>query len=68
MTQDNHEIRKLRADDLAGLLALYQDIDLLDPASAREQLEHTWRRILASDFLCHLGVFVEGTLAATCQS
>lgn len=62
------ELRKLTRDDLDALLALYTDIGLLDPASERHSIEDTWARILASDLLVYLGVFVDGTLAATCHA
>jgi GNAT superfamily N-acetyltransferase len=62
------ETRRLQVVDLDVLLALYADIGLLDPASDRARLEQTWARILASDLLVYLGVFVDGTLAATCHA
>lgn len=68
MDSDSHELRRLRKGDLDALLTLYADIGLLDPESDRQQIELTWARILASDQLVYLGVFVEGTLAATCHA
>jgi GNAT superfamily N-acetyltransferase len=65
---DAQEVRRLSAADLDALLALYADIGLLDPASDRRGLEQTWARILASDLLFYLGVFVEGTLASSCHA
>jgi GNAT superfamily N-acetyltransferase len=62
------DIRKLGTADLDPLLAMYQDIGLLEPASPRQALEQTWARILASDLLYYLGVFVDGTLASTCHA
>ena len=63
-----HEVKQLSATDLDALLALYADIGLLDPASERRRLEQTWARILASDLLVYLGVFVDGVLASTCHA
>lgn len=65
---DRHELRKLALHDLDALLRLYTDIGLLDSESERALLEQTWARILASDWIFYLGVFVEGTLAATCHA
>ena len=68
MSSSNPEVRKLRAADLDQLLLLYQDIDLLAPESPRPALEETWARIVASELLTYLGVFVDGTLASTCHA
>lgn len=65
---DLREVRRLANDDLDALLALYDDIGLFDPKSDRQSVEQTWQRILASDLICHLGVFVEGVLASTCHA
>ena len=65
---NTREVRRLAAGDLDALLALYEDIDLFDPSSDRRSVEHTWERILASDLIVHLGVFVEGVLASTCHA
>ena len=70
MTRDRTdvpEVRRLAAADLDGLLALYSDIGLFEP-SDRLRLEQTWARILDSDLLFYLGVFVDGTLASTCHA
>ena len=61
-------VRRLGAADLDALLALYADIELLEPGSPRAALEQTWARILASDMLHYLGVFGDGTLASTCHA
>jgi len=68
MTTPSHELRRLREDDLDALLALYDDIGLFEPGSDRHKLEQTWKRILASDLLVYLGVFVGGRLASTCHA
>jgi GNAT superfamily N-acetyltransferase len=65
---DLREVRRLAFDDLDALLALYDDIGLLDPKNDRKSLEQTWTRILASDLVFYLGVFVEGALASTCHA
>jgi GNAT superfamily N-acetyltransferase len=62
------EVRTLAAGDLDALLTLYADIELLDPRSERQSLEQMWKRILASDLIVYLGVFVEGVLASTCHA
>jgi GNAT superfamily N-acetyltransferase len=68
MSSHSPELRRLAAADLDPLLALYQDIGLLASESPRQALELTWARILASDLLYYLGVFVEGALASTCHA
>ena len=65
---DAPAVRRLAAADLDPLLLLYADIGLLEPGSDRTKLEQTWRRILASDMLFYLGVFVGSTLASTCHA
>jgi len=67
---DIPEVRRLDVGDLDSLLALYSDIGfgLLEAHADRQRLEQTWLRILASDMLVYLGVFVEGALAATCHA
>jgi GNAT superfamily N-acetyltransferase len=61
-------IRPLIAADLDDLLGLYTDIGILEPTDSREGIAHTWARILESDLLYYVGVFVGGSLASTCHA
>jgi GNAT superfamily N-acetyltransferase len=60
--------RPLLSTDLDGLLRLYEDMGILKPTDSREGIERTWARILESELLHYVGVFVEGSLASTCHA
>jgi len=62
------QIRTLISADLGGLLGLYEDIGILKATDSRVGIERTWSRILESDLLHYLGVFVGGSLASTCHA
>jgi GNAT superfamily N-acetyltransferase len=65
--QSRCTVRDLITADLSQLLALYTDIGLMDGGTV-EHLERTWSRILSTDLLLYLGVFVDGVLASTCHA
>jgi GNAT superfamily N-acetyltransferase len=65
---DKPLIRALSGADLDGLLRLYEDIGILKPTDSRDGIERTWARILQSDLLHYVGVFVGGSLASTCHA
>ncbi len=61
------QIRKIKAEDLEGLLALYQDLHTNDePLPERKKLEKIWDDILANSLHSIFITEQGGTLIATC--
>jgi len=69
-TRDDEKplIRPLIGTDRDGLLRLYEDIGILKPTDSLEGIERAWARILETDLLYYVGVFVGGNLASTCHA
>jgi GNAT superfamily N-acetyltransferase len=62
-------IRDLEFSDLAGLLALYEDLHAQDDVlPARSMVEETWRAILDDPTQIYLGGFVDGALVSACNA
>jgi len=61
-------VRTLAVHDLNALLALYTELHPEDPPVARDLLEQTFARMLASSFLVQMGVFAADTLVSTAQA
>jgi GNAT superfamily N-acetyltransferase len=60
-------IRKIKAQDLAGLLALYQDLHTQDePLPERKALERVWAGIMANGSHAIFVAEQDQTLIATC--
>ncbi len=69
MSETETHVRPLRAEDLDELLRLYEQFRHEDDAAtSRKRLEETWREILASSWVLHLGVFAGERLLAAAHA
>jgi len=65
---DDVEIRRLREDDLDGLLELYDHLHEIDlPAAQPETLQRVWRELCRDERTVYFGAEVNGRLVSTCN-
>ena len=60
-------IRYLQRDDLAELLALYEQLHVSDAAiPSHAAAENVWYELLESEYFTYYGVFLNATLVSSC--